>query len=259
MAISGTSTSTLRSSWMIPGGVVPSWSERCDASWIVGPSITGIGERDAHLDRVGPSRDHGPQHVHPIRAETSGDVGHQQLSTSVPAGAAAPSPRPRRLTLIVSRPITCSASLSPRPDMVTSTLEPCGSSPLSQARSTQATACAGSKAGMMPSRAGQPLQGVEHLARRPPARSGPDRCWPGRRARGRHPGSPGRPRWSGPPRPVRTRPAAGRTSCRGRPLGLRVRWRRRPPLRLRRAGPRCRQSRRRCPAALDPPPTQATT
>ena len=85
-----------------------------------------IRERDADLDRVGAGRGDRAHDVEPAGAEPAGDVGDEQLVARValaPAGAARASLERLRRS---SRSATCVASLSPRPESVTSTVEPCG-------------------------------------------------------------------------------------------------------------------------------------
>src|SRR5262249_5708775 len=108
-----------------------------------------IGERDADLDGVGTGVDDGAHDVEPSRAQAAGDVGGEQRAARITF------PTQVRLELHAScspvrRSATCAASLSPRPDKVTSTVAPDGTDrPASLA--SHAIACAGSRAGTIPS------------------------------------------------------------------------------------------------------------
>ena len=76
--------------------------------------------------------------------------GHEQLARRRRAARAG---APRGVTVECISPsisATCAASLSPRPDSVTSTVEPFGTA-LPASRASQPIACAGSSAGTMPS------------------------------------------------------------------------------------------------------------
>src|SRR5581483_9254495 len=107
-----------------------------------------VGERDPDLDGVGTGVGHRPHDVEPGRAEPAGHVGHEQLPALLPPGPevslqvhSSGSPR---------RSATWWASLSPRPDSVTSTVAPAGiSDPAASA--SQPRAWAGSRAGTIPS------------------------------------------------------------------------------------------------------------
>ena len=69
----------------------------------------------------------GPHDVEPAGAEPAGHVGDEELAPGVAPGPQVA--RTRSLTPSaspVSRSATCAASLSPRPDRVTSTVEPAG-------------------------------------------------------------------------------------------------------------------------------------
>ena len=79
-----------------------------------------VRKREPHLDGVGSGLGHGEQHVTQSVAHSPGDVGDQQLAPLVPR-------RPQDVSTASpfiglagppSSLITCSASLSPRPDMV---------------------------------------------------------------------------------------------------------------------------------------------
>ena len=108
-----------------------------------------VGERDADLDRVGARVDDRAHDVAPLAAEPAGDVRDEQLARRASRAARAGAPR-GSLRARPSISATCAASLSPRPDSVTSTVEPAGiERPAS--RASQPIACAGSSAGTMPS------------------------------------------------------------------------------------------------------------
>src|SRR5215211_7587979 len=113
------------------------------------PVHDGVGERDADLDGVGARVGDRSHHVEPARTETAGDVRREQGMPGVASVAqmglelhASRSPVPRSATW--------AASLSPRPESVTSTVDPAGTDrPAS--RASHATAWAGSSAGTIPS------------------------------------------------------------------------------------------------------------
>ena len=223
-----------------------------------GPVHHRVGERDADLDGVGAGGGHGPQRRRPSPSQPAGHVGHEQLAAGV-------APRRRRRCLerrsLADRAgsITCSASLSPRPDSVTSTVDPAGSSSVPRGARHP-----GDGVGRLERRddalgPGQQLQRVEHLVVARRRRSGPGRWTTGGRARGRRRDSRGRPRSSGPRAPGRARPAAGTTSSRARRRARRGRWPRRPRPRRRPAAASVSTKPANVPAAFDPPPTQATT
>ncbi len=151
---------------------------------------------------------------------------------------------------------TVSTSLSPRPERLTSTTAPAAAS--GRCRRTQATACADSSAGRMPSRSRQPLEARERLvvvdpgvlraaARREPGVLGPDRriVEPGRHRMRRQDVAVRRPAARRLRVPCST-PAAAAGKPRRVIAGLDARGRR---LRRRRAAPsRRRRTRRRCPS-----------
>ena len=66
-----------------PAGVAPMSSARCDASWIVRPSITGSENGMPDLDRVGAGGGDGPDDVEPAAAEPAGHVRDEQLVAGV--------------------------------------------------------------------------------------------------------------------------------------------------------------------------------
>ena len=84
-----------------------------------------VGERDADLDRVGAGVGDRAHDVEPVRAEPAGDVRDEQLVPGLAPGRAG-APRATHVTSRspVRRSATWAASLSPRPDSVTSTVEP---------------------------------------------------------------------------------------------------------------------------------------
>ncbi len=186
--------------------------------------------------------------VHP-----AGDVGHQQLAAGVPPGGQggleeagpvvggiasgiAPSASVRRPGSRRpdphgrSRSRTWATSLSPRPDRLTSTVDPLGRSGVPARAMTQAMAWAGLEGRDDALGAGQALEGLEDLVVVGRLVAGPARLPPGGRARGRCPDSRDRPRWTGPRGSARPRPAGGRCACRGGRRGCPWSWpRRRPP------------------------------
>ena len=88
-----------------------------------------IRERDADLHRVGAGVGERVDHLDPVAAEASGDVRNQQL---VPGLAPGPQMRLQRTghnRSPVRRSAIWAASLSPRPESVTSTVEPDGHRP----------------------------------------------------------------------------------------------------------------------------------
>src|SRR5437588_30831 len=108
-----------------------------------------VGERDPDLDGVGTGVGGRSHHVDPTRAETTGDVRREQGASGV-ASLAQVRLEPHASCSPVTRSATWTASLSPRPDSVTSTVEPAGTDrPAS--RASHATAWAGSSAGTIPS------------------------------------------------------------------------------------------------------------
>src|SRR5207302_9104704 len=83
-----------------------------------------VGERDADLDGVGAGVGHGPDHVEPGGAQPARHVRDQELAAGLPPG-----PEVRLEVHSRGSPrssATWWASLSPRPDSVTSTVDPAG-------------------------------------------------------------------------------------------------------------------------------------
>src|SRR5262245_4176814 len=122
--------------------------ERTLTRFLDGPTVHDrIGERDSDLDCVRAGIHDGANDVAPLASEPAGDVRHEQLAAGLATGAQ------MRLEVHVnspSRSATCAASLSPRPESVTSTVDPEGiDRPAS--RASQPSAWAGSSAGTMPS------------------------------------------------------------------------------------------------------------
>ena len=124
------------------------------------PVHHGIGEREAHLDRVGAGVLEAAQQLGVDAGEPAGHVRGEQRRRPPPCGRAAPSRglpsgRPRS----PSAASTVSRSLSPRPDRQTRMREPSGSG---RCRSHPIT-WLGSRAGRMPSvraSAWKPCEGV---------------------------------------------------------------------------------------------------
>ena len=98
-----------------------------------------VREGDADLERVGAGGGDGPHDVTPFRGESTGDVRDEELATGVPRRPESGLERTEGRGRLVRRTrqglahrsssITSAASLSPRPDRVTSTVEPVGISP----------------------------------------------------------------------------------------------------------------------------------
>ena len=116
-----------------------------------GPVDHRIRERDTHLDRICSGCCDAAQRVEPIVGHAGHQVGNEDLSTGV---ARLPQMyleiRSRHFPRASRMSRTCATSLSPRPERVTRTVEPVGI-PRPASRMTQASAWAGSRAGMMPS------------------------------------------------------------------------------------------------------------
>ena len=168
-------------------GVAPSSSARCDASWIVRPSMTG-------------SENGMPISMASAPASATARTTSSQAEPRPPVTYGTSSVRPgvaplaqlrlelHRELLAGERSATCAASLSPRPDSVTSTVEPAGTDrPAS--RASHAIACAGSSAGTMPSMTGRGAGSRRPLRRRSRTRTRRARSRRAARARARRPGS----------------------------------------------------------------------
>ena len=238
----------------------PASSAACDACWITGPSITGSENGMPISIAVGAVGGRGPDRVLPARV-AAGDVRHEQLAAGVALGAelrlepSASSGRGRRL---VSRGCPSSGRRPCRrgPDRFTSTVWPWQRRRLADdpghgvRRLERGDDALG---------AGQQLERLDHLGVGDASGTRPARSTRGTSAPGRRPGSRGRRRSTAPPRPGRTRPASGSCASRARRRARRGRRPRRRPARRRPGGRRCRRTRRRCPIAFEPPPTQATT
>ena len=229
MTASGTPTSARASASRIDGGVAPFASASSDASWITGPSITGSENGMPTSMPSAPAaatasivRTHSPSP--PVRYGTS-------TSRRRPDG-----PRARSGATIGGASQLVRQDVHHLGDVL---VAPAGQVdqhrlPGELARapaSTQASAWAGSSAGMMPSVRASRLERVEHLGVGDLSRSGPGRCRRGGRARDRRPGSRARPRSTRPRAPARTRPASGTTASRARRRARRGRRRRRRPAR----------------------------